>query len=310
MVSVIAGNSKRRHSLSVIIPTHGRPALLSRTLESVAACNLPETYRELVVVENGSREGAERIVKTLPEHLNARYMHEERGNKSNALNSALETINDGLVVFFDDDVWVHPNTVKAYAKAAENCEGGAFFGGSVQVDREAEPAEWLELLLPDSVCGYEVGPHCDRSWYLGFNWAAFSTDIKKVGGFDPYLGPGSPLGTNVGDETELQARMRDAGLDPIDVPGAIVTHRVPRGHCTLSWILKRRISWGVSTGVKNKGIKKLIGKVYSTTRAQSKYTIKGVLYGKPKRLVGVIIWGLKIYGIVIGYINSRVRDKY
>ena len=49
-------------TLSVLIPTHGRPTLLGRTLASLAACRLPEGYREAVVVENGSRAGAEAVV--------------------------------------------------------------------------------------------------------------------------------------------------------------------------------------------------------------------------------------------------------
>lgn len=40
-------------SLTILIPTHGRPALLERTLESLVACRLPESYFETVIVENG-----------------------------------------------------------------------------------------------------------------------------------------------------------------------------------------------------------------------------------------------------------------
>ena len=48
--------------VTVLIPTHGRPTLLGRTLASLGACRLPAAYAETVVVENGSRAGAEAVV--------------------------------------------------------------------------------------------------------------------------------------------------------------------------------------------------------------------------------------------------------
>ena len=49
--------------LTVLIPTHGRPTLLRRTLESVAQCKRPVGYEGRLVVENGSRAGGEAIVR-------------------------------------------------------------------------------------------------------------------------------------------------------------------------------------------------------------------------------------------------------
>jgi glycosyltransferase involved in cell wall biosynthesis len=44
--------------LTVLIPTHGRPTLLKRTLDSLAQCELPDSYHELLVIEIGSGDGA------------------------------------------------------------------------------------------------------------------------------------------------------------------------------------------------------------------------------------------------------------
>ena len=56
-------------------------------------------------------------------------MHRERANKSYALNEALETIADGLVVFFDDDVQVEAQVLVAYAEAAERYGRGTSLEG-------------------------------------------------------------------------------------------------------------------------------------------------------------------------------------
>lgn len=247
--------------ITVLIPTHGRPTLLEKTLESISRCNLPEGYDELVVVENGSDAGARDLVRNLPERVNARYLHRERANKSHALNEALQTIT-GLVIFFDDDVFVHENTLMAYKEAAASHETErAFFGGSVQVERPVDFPAWLEPLLPYSVRGYDVGGDREIDWYLGFNWAAFAQDIKKQGGFDPNLGPGSELGTDVGDEVELQRRLQKEGILPVDVPDSVVKHHIPPEYCTLGWALRRQYRVGISKYYRDRGETDFLAKV-------------------------------------------------
>jgi glycosyltransferase involved in cell wall biosynthesis len=235
-------------SLTVLIPTHGRPRLLERTLESVARCTLPDGYEELVVIENGSRAGAEGLVEDLPKRLNARYMHRERANKSFALNEALETIDDGLVVFFDDDIRVTPDVLVAYAEAGSHHGPGAFFGGPVDVDREADLPSQFAHLFPRSTMGYDLKESRMGNTYLGFNWAAFACDIKKLGGFDSRYGPGSPTGST-GQEDDMQGRMIEAGYSGVDVLDAEVRHYVPAENTTLRWLLKRRIRDGVREGI-------------------------------------------------------------
>jgi glycosyltransferase involved in cell wall biosynthesis len=226
-------------SLTVLIPTPGRPRLLERTLAPVARCTLPDGYEELVVIENGSMAGAKELVEDLPKELNARYMHRGRGNKSYALNEALQTITGGLVVFFDDDVRVHKNTLKAYAHVAVENGTGKFFGGPVRIDWEEKPPDWMMSLYPYSVRGYDAAEMKAVDMYLGFNWAAFADDLKRLGGFDPKFGPGSPAGAT-GQEGDMQARMRTDGMTGLDVPGAIVSHYVPRDRKSIPWLIKRR----------------------------------------------------------------------
>lgn len=237
--------------LTVLIPTHGRPTLLERTLASLAACHLPVSYRETVVIENGSRAGAEAVVA---EHAAAhpalalRYLHVERGNKSAALNAALNTVAQGIVVFFDDDVRLHPGVLESYAAAATGRTDGVYFGGSFGVDYEEPPPEWLTPLLPPSARGRVLGDGRHYRYYLGFNWAAFTQDLEAIGGFDPNFGPGSPTGTTTGDENDIQARLREAGVQAVDVPDAHVWHYVAKDRCTPAWAVRRTYLAGIAAG--------------------------------------------------------------
>lgn len=236
--------------LRILIPTHGRSSLLSRTIDSIAACRIPEGYSETIIVENGPRSGAETTVSAAADahpHLSLRYMHVERANKSNALNEALKTVADGLVVFFDDDVRVTPDTLDAYAKLASTNRKGAFFGGPVDVEFEEQPPEWLLQLLPLSVRGFTQDKLREVDYFLGANWAAFVEDLRTVGGFDPEYGPGSPSGAR-GQESEMQKRLKNIGLRMIPVDDAVVIHAVPRERCSSEWAVQRQLMSGISLG--------------------------------------------------------------
>ena len=240
-------------SLTVLIPTHGRPNLLGRTLASVAMCVLPDGYAECLVVENGVPAGAEGVVAraaAVYPGARFRYIHVEQANKSMALNTALAEIDDDMLcVFFDDDIRLDTQTLTAYAEAATS---RSYFGGPVSCDYEAQPPAWFLPLLPHSAKGYELsnrGVMTDE--YLGFNWAAFAGDVKAVL-FNPDVGPGSPTGAR-GQETEIQRHLRARGVRPVDVPGARVWHYVPRERCSVSWLLRRSSDMGRTKGILSGG---------------------------------------------------------
>jgi glycosyltransferase involved in cell wall biosynthesis len=239
--------------IRVVVPTHGRPVLLRRTLESVANCKLPGDYHETIVVENGVQSGAEAVVRemqTVHPHLRMRYMHVESANKSNALNEALLTIVEGLVVFLDDDVRVAREMLVSYADSAARNPAGSFFGGPVSIDYERTPRDWVKGVLPLSATGYELDDRGVMTGeFLGFNWAARVEDLKAVGLFDPNFGPGSPSGAR-GQESDMQTRLRELGLQDVGVEGARVWHYVPRDRSTFRWAFGRRYRMGISSGIR------------------------------------------------------------
>lgn len=232
------------HTLSVLIATAGRPDLIGRTLESLAACQKPEGYAGTVVVENGPPMGAREIVQATDPALHVRYIHNEQANKSAALNRGLQEIKEGLVVFLDDDIRLDEKALLAYAQAAEAWEQGAYFGGMCRVDYEEEPPSHILDSLPTSARGLD--PRTSQAgFYMGFNWAAFADDLLSVGGFSTKFGPGSATG-GTGDETEMQLRLQRAGSRSVPVPEAAVWHYVPRERCSEKWVVQRGFKEGMA----------------------------------------------------------------
>ena len=181
------------HPITIVIPTCARGALLARTLDSISAAEIAPPVHRLVVVENGERGTAEQVVRSFSDRLPIAYEHVPTPNKSRALNHVLYSTGDELMIFLDDDIQVHPKTFRAYASAAANCVSG-FWGGKCCVDYEEEPPEWLKQYLPPSAKGWSMGDEpcaLDRPLALGFNWAAFTRELREACGFDETLSASS-----------------------------------------------------------------------------------------------------------------------
>jgi glycosyltransferase involved in cell wall biosynthesis len=248
----------RSSKIVILVPTHQRPALLSRTLKSIVECNRPVTPVEIRVIENGPECGAkplvEEIGRTVP--WTAVYMHNERSNKSIALNSAIQDLDDEFVIFFDDDIRVSKECLTAYEAAFAGPPGKKFFGGPFGCDYETNPAAWILEYLPKSAKGWD--PKDGNSLYaempfIGFNWAAKARDIKSIGGFRPEFGPGSTTG-GTGQEQFAQEALLARGFQPVFLDKALVHHYVPTERCSPAWCLDRSFRTGISGGFRMRSI--------------------------------------------------------
>lgn len=240
-------------SIITLIAVAGKNTLLDKMLESLAKCEKPDSYKCTIIVENGPKYDAKQVVKKYQDILYTQYLHFPKGNKSAALNYALEKIGDpGTLVFFtDDDGYIEEDTLVAYETASIGINSGYFFGGQTKVTYEKDPPAWLIESLPPSARGWS--PKGSKEYlatpqFLGINWAAFVGDIKKLNGFNENLGPGTKP-KRTGQEWDMQRRMLAANLKPVYVENAIAWHDVPEERCSFSWMMKRRFQNGLGVGI-------------------------------------------------------------
>lgn len=232
----------------VLVPTNRPWDTGSDAARLIAAALGAVSGARLLVVENGipgaapgSRREADgtEVLRVVP------------GNKSGALNAGLAALTrETLVVFFDDDVLVPEGIVAAYAGQARAWGPGHYFGGPTEARFEVPPEPAVARLLPDSARGLSYGnaPRKGSDFFLGFNWAAFYSDLQAIGGFDPRFGPGAATGAT-GQETTAQRRLRRRGVRSIYIPEARVTHLVPRERCSEAFVLARARKNGVGLGL-------------------------------------------------------------
>ncbi|MFO1190143.1 MAG: glycosyltransferase family A protein [Alphaproteobacteria bacterium] len=235
-------------STSVVVVTHRRPDGLREMLGSLASARVPPTLAEVLVIENGdpgcgSREVAAAATLPVPVH----WTFIPKSSISVSRNAGVVAAEGEFIIFFDDDVRVGIDTPAAYVAAAA-FGPQHFFGGPLEVRQDVAPPDWLNEFLPNSARGWSLGAERQivrKPVFLGANLAAFKSDILAAGGFPEYLGGGLPYRVG-GEETFLQVRMLDKGLQGVFVPEASVQHHVPAERCTPAFALDRYFNYEVT----------------------------------------------------------------
>lgn len=239
--------------LVVIIPTHGESTEIADTLESLSHCLCPPNNLKTIVIENGPvcyAEAAVRKIANSNPHLAIDYQHVSLANKSNALNAAIATLEENcLILFTDDDIRFDKNILTVVALAAQEVHTGIVLGGPVRINASGELPHHLKTAIPSSMTGFPADRKRTPSYFLGANYAAFSDDVKHLGGFDLRFGPGSKLMAS-GCESMMMRAMRNAGFEFRFLPDAIVWHTVDYSRITDEVMVDRRYRGGLERGIR------------------------------------------------------------
>jgi glycosyltransferase involved in cell wall biosynthesis len=113
--------------LSVIVPAHQAAALLPDTLNAILASDLPRDQWELIVVDDGSHDETAVVAGRYADTV-VRLPGKPHG-PAYARNRGFEVSRGEIVVFFDADVRVKPDTLRRAALALTSDPSlGAVFG--------------------------------------------------------------------------------------------------------------------------------------------------------------------------------------
>jgi glycosyltransferase involved in cell wall biosynthesis len=112
-------------SVSVIIPTYNRAALVDRCLRSLVACRIPDL--EILVVDDG---GADETAEVVSRH-GATYLRQANAGPATARNTGFAASRGEFVSFIDsDDEWIHGGATRLRDELAANPEVSLIFGDS------------------------------------------------------------------------------------------------------------------------------------------------------------------------------------
>lgn len=138
--------SKEKSTVSVIIPTHDRAHLIGPAIKSV----LNQTYwdLEIVVVDDGSSDNTEEVVRSLKDERIRYIRHEKNKGATAARNTGIKAAKGEYIAFQDsDDEWL-PEKLEKQMKVFENVplKVGVVYSGFLRIvngKKEYIPYSWV-----------------------------------------------------------------------------------------------------------------------------------------------------------------------
>lgn len=194
-------------TISVIVPTAGRPERLERLLESLAAQTLPQSQWELFVAIDGTDARSVELLTRWQGRFDRLGWSEsgKRQGPATARNRAWRNTEGAIVAMTDDDCEPQPGWLAAFVEAFRHRPAAAGLVGCTLTDL-ASVTPLSHFVENRSGEGHQTCNSAYRRWAL-----------EEVGGFDERF-PGAYL-----EDTDFYCRVTQ--LAPVEfIPEAVVIH--------------------------------------------------------------------------------------
>ncbi len=208
---------------SFIIPVYNRPQEIKELLESFLLLSYIKPF-EIVIIEDGSSESAEPIVKEFSEKLSISYYFKENSGPGDSRNFGMRKAKGNYYIILDSDCLVPPHYLETVGSFLENtyvdCYGGADAAhNNFTPLQKAINYTMTSFLTTGGIRGSKksVNTFEPRSFNMGISKKAF----ESTGGFAKI---------HPGEDPDLSQRILKSGFKTVFIPDAYVFH-------------KRRISW-------------------------------------------------------------------
>lgn len=203
---------ERTPECSVVVPTYNRAELLRRTLDTLVAQSLGSERFEVIVVDDGSSDDTESVVRSFSDRLAIRYewQADEGYRVAAARNRGLALAAGPVTVFVDSGILLHSRCLEAHvAMHTASAEPLALIGYVYCFNEDDEDAEhirqfvdlddidatisklaqagrWLDI-REDFYAKYgdDFG-YLPAPWlmYWTCNVSARTEQLRRIGGFD------------------------------------------------------------------------------------------------------------------------------
>jgi glycosyltransferase involved in cell wall biosynthesis len=206
-----------------------------------AARNVADDW-ELIIVDKGSSDSTQSVIREFICQLPVRGVFEPNAGLSNARNAGILASSGNFVLWTDDDVLVDEHWLRVYFRAFKDHPEHAVFGGRTEPVYEAPEQDWFKanqaelcslLAIRDEPSWTSITP--ERVPY-GLNFAIRGEE-QRSHLYDPGLGvaPGRRGG---GEEVAVIREILALGFTGLWLWDATVLHLIPISRQDESYIRK------------------------------------------------------------------------
>jgi GT2 family glycosyltransferase len=208
-------------ALSFILCTRDGADRLAPTLAAIAATARGVPTVELVVVDNGSRDGTPALLAAFRDQasLPVTLVTERRPGLAGARNAGIAAARGGLLAFTDDDCRLAPDYATRLLAHYADDNQPVLRGGRVELGDPRDLPFTIKTDLRPAV--YDGSGH-PGGFLHGCNMAIRRDVIDRIGLFDPGFGAGAPFRS--AEDTEYIYRAHRAGIRVAYVPDCVVYH--------------------------------------------------------------------------------------
>jgi len=215
-------------TISLIIPAFNEGKNISKTIKSILNQDYPKNKLDVIVVNDGSTDRTEEIVKKFKK---IKIINQKHQGKAAALNTGLKHVKTDLVGFVDADSYLLKNALKNMVGYFEMSKVGSVMG-TIKVDKPKKILERLQR-IEYLIYGFtkRLFSFSDGNYVIpGF--AIFKTKLlKKAGGFER---------NNPTEDMEIALKIQNMGFKIKNAMNAVVYTKVPND---FKRFMDQRIRW-------------------------------------------------------------------
>lgn len=212
------------NSLTVIIPTYNREKVLAQALDGYMKQSSPQFIHELLVVDDGSTDNTESMVKdfSVRSRFPIRYLRQPNKGPAAARNWGIREAGSALVLFTDSDIIPERDLVKQHVEWHRRNSGitTAVLGYVTWApDVNATPfMRWYGEYKLFSFGRLRNKPEADFHSFYTCNLSLKTEFLRTCGQFD------EEFKSAAYEDTELGYRLSEHGLRLLHNPAAIGYH--------------------------------------------------------------------------------------
>lgn len=213
-----------RFFFSFIIPVYNRPDEVRELLNSFSGIDTSGLDYEVLIIEDGSENDSERVVRSFKKQLPVRYFYKKNSGPGDSRNYGMQRALGNYFVILDSDL-ILPQTYLQNLNAFLKNHNVDCFGGPDAADKSFSPVQKAINFVMTSFLT-TGGIRGKKTSLKGFEPRSFNMGLSKEV-FDATGGYGK---IHPGEDPELSIRIRKNGFKTAFAPEVYVYH-------------KRRIDW-------------------------------------------------------------------
>ena len=223
--------------VSVLIAAYNEEKVIGQTLQSVLNSRYPGVI-EVVVVDDGSRDGTAGIVSAMAERdCRIRLFRQMNQGKATALRAGLAATRHEIIVSLDADTQFTPETIGELVRPFGDPAVGAVSGRARVGNPKTMVARFQSL---EYICGFNL----DRRAYHLLNCITVAPGAVSALRRSAVLAAGGISTETLAEDTDLTLALHRSGYRVCYAPEAVAWTEAPE---TIGSFAKQRFRWAFGT---------------------------------------------------------------